>query len=170
MRPLGDQYTQRRRRLGCVTGLISSTLTGPRHIVQWTSKFTRKSVKSSLAGEVRASSEIVDRVPTLRELFARSMHLFPGMAALEDYEFPPTRLKKKKIIAGRFPVVHCLATYQASETRESGNIYWLPGLGNPAGGLAKTKSDAADRLHFRISDTYNRVALRPLRGVAYRGD
>ena len=46
----GTHTQDGRCRLGYIIGLMSSTLTGPVHILQWTSKFTRKHVKSSLGG------------------------------------------------------------------------------------------------------------------------
>ena len=45
-----------RCRLGYIVGLTSSSLSGPRHMIQWASKFTRKLVRSSLDGEVYAFS------------------------------------------------------------------------------------------------------------------
>ena len=45
--------------MGYVIGLMSSTLKGPRHILQRTSKFTRKMVKSSMGREIYALSEML---------------------------------------------------------------------------------------------------------------
>ena len=58
-----------RCRLGYIIGLMSSSLSGPCHILQWTSKFTRKLVKSSLGGEVYAFSEMVDHMALIREFY-----------------------------------------------------------------------------------------------------
>ena len=55
--------------LGCIIGLMSSTLTGPVHILQWAPKFTRKHVKSSLGGEVLARSGMWDRIATIRDVY-----------------------------------------------------------------------------------------------------
>ena len=49
-----------RDRLRNVIGLASSTLRGPRHLLQWTSKFTRKLEKSSFGGEAYALCEMID--------------------------------------------------------------------------------------------------------------
>ena len=56
-------------RLGCVIGLTSPNLCGPRHLIQWASKFTRKLVKSSLEGDFHASSEMLDHMSVLREFY-----------------------------------------------------------------------------------------------------
>ena len=48
----GDRSATGKRRLGYSIGLMSSTLRRPRHIIQWTSEYTRQLVKSSLGGEV----------------------------------------------------------------------------------------------------------------------
>ena len=50
-------------RLGYLIGIMSSPhMTGPRHVPQWTSKFTRKLVKSRLGEEAYAFSEMIDHV------------------------------------------------------------------------------------------------------------
>ena len=64
-----DQSTGRMCRLRYVTGLMSSTSTGPCHISQWTSEITRKMVKSSPGGEVYALSVMVDHMLLLRDFF-----------------------------------------------------------------------------------------------------
>ena len=46
----GDQSSLGKCHLGYVIGLMSPTLRGPCHFIQWASKFTRKSAKSSLGG------------------------------------------------------------------------------------------------------------------------
>ena len=58
-----------RCRLGYLIGLTSSTLTGPAHILQWTSKFTRKHVKSSPGGEIFALSEMRGHMGMIREFY-----------------------------------------------------------------------------------------------------
>ena len=88
-------------RLGYVIGLMFSTLRGPFHINQCTSKFTRGWVKSSLGGEVYASSEMADRTSMLRGFFsARFFDSSPVLAGLEDCDSLCTHLEKKRIIAG----------------------------------------------------------------------
>ena len=46
----GDLSQNGRCRLGYLIDIMSSSLSGPCHVLQWTSKFTRKLVKSSLGG------------------------------------------------------------------------------------------------------------------------
>ena len=55
--------------MGYVIGLMSSTLTGPRHVLQWSSKFTRKPVGSSLGGELYALSAMADHMSLLRHYY-----------------------------------------------------------------------------------------------------
>ena len=61
----GGQSTGGECRLGYVIGLASSTLSGPRYISQWTSKFNRKLEGSSPGSEVRALSEMVGHISML---------------------------------------------------------------------------------------------------------
>ena len=56
----GDQSAGRKCRLGHVVGLMSFTLSGPRHIPRWTSGITRKLVEMTLGGDLYAIGEIVD--------------------------------------------------------------------------------------------------------------
>ena len=46
----GDLSQNGKCRLGYLIGITSSSLTGPCHVLHWTSKFTRKLVKCSLGG------------------------------------------------------------------------------------------------------------------------
>ena len=46
----GDLSQNGKCRLGYLIGVMFSSLSGPCHILQWTSKFTRELVKSSLGG------------------------------------------------------------------------------------------------------------------------
>ena len=80
----GDLTKTGKCRLGYLIGLMSSALSGPCHVIQWTSKFTRTLVKSSLGGEVYAFSEMVDHMALLREFYARFSRISPGMVGLED--------------------------------------------------------------------------------------
>ena len=55
-----------------VIRLMSSSMRGPSHIIQWTSEYTRKMVTSSLGRVVYAFSEMVGHMPMLREISAHS--------------------------------------------------------------------------------------------------
>ena len=81
---------------------MSSALSGPCHIIQRTSKFTRKLVTSSLGGEVFAFSEMLDHMSMLPECFGRFAIRYPGMVGLEGRESLFAYLKKKKLIAEKF--------------------------------------------------------------------
>ena len=151
----GDKSTMSKCRLGYVVGLTSSALRGPCHIIQWASKFTSKVVKSRLGGETYAYSEMVDHVSMLRGFYAHFLNLPPGMVGLVDCKCLFTHLKSKEITTGAFLVRHFLASQQTLETQELGNVYWLPGSENPADGLTKTESDAAELLRLSEPGTYD---------------
>ena len=59
--------TEGRCRWGYVIGLTPPSLSGPRHIMQWASKFTRKLVESYLGGEAYAFGEMEDHMACPRE-------------------------------------------------------------------------------------------------------
>ena len=82
----GGQSPEGKSRLGYVIGLMSSTLKGPRHILQWTSKLTRKLATRSPGGEVYSCSEIADHISPLREFYEPFAVMSPGMIGLEDFE------------------------------------------------------------------------------------
>ena len=67
-----------------------------------------------------------------REFYAHFLGPRPGMAGLEHCESLFTHSKNKKVIVEKFAVRYLVAIQQALETQELGNVYWLPGLGNPA--------------------------------------
>ena len=71
-----DQLAEGRRRLGYVIGVTSSTLSGPCHISQWTTTFTRKLVRGSLGGGVYALSERMDHVLFLLDFLKRMCCFF----------------------------------------------------------------------------------------------
>ena len=137
----GDQSSLGKRRLSYVIGLTSPNPCGPCHLIQLTSKFTRKLAKSSLGGEVYAFSEMVDHMSMPREFYGHFTDLYSGMAGMEDCESLFTHLKKNKLVAGKFLVRRFLAIQQAIELQESDNVYWIPGKENPAGGLTKLRSE-----------------------------
>ena len=57
---LRDHLAEGNCRLGYATGLMSSSFTGPPHVLQRAPKFSRKLVEGSTGGEVYALSEMVD--------------------------------------------------------------------------------------------------------------
>ena len=121
--------------IGYVIGYVMFPLPrGPFHIIQWASKYARKSVKSSLGEEVYALSEMVDHMSLLRECFAHFTDAPPGVAGIEDCESLFTHLKNANTSAEKFPPRHFPAAQQPLGTQELNNVHWPPGLGNPAGG------------------------------------
>ena len=94
----GDLSQNGRCRLGYLIGIMSSSLSGPCHVLQWTSKFTRKLVKSSLGGEVYAFSELIDHMALPREFYAPFSRMSPGVAGMEDCESLFTHMKNKKMV------------------------------------------------------------------------
>ena len=140
---------------GQVIGLMSPTIWGPRHIVQWAANFNRKLAKCDLGGEVCELSEMLEHMSMPREFFTHFRGLSPCMAGPEDFESLRTHLKNKTIFAEKFLARRCMAIQPAIETRGLGNVYWPPGLGNPADGLAETLSALAPPLRILGSGMYN---------------
>ena len=156
-----------RCRLGYVVGLMSSSLSGPCHILQWTSKITRKLVKSSLGGEVYAFSEMIDHMALIRDFFAPFVGLSPGMVGMEDRESLFSHLRNKKTITEKYLIRHFLSIQQALEEEDLENAYWLPGTENPADGMTKVKSEMLPILGLLESGEFRLGALRPLHGVGF---
>ena len=128
-----DQSAEGKCRSRYVIGSMSSTLRGPRHILQWTSKFTRKCVKSNPGGEVYAFSEMVGHTSLLREFYA---HFVNSRTSLPH-------LKNKKTIPEKFPIRQFPAIRQSLEDEELDNANRLPGLENPADGRPEVESGMA---------------------------
>ena len=84
--------------MGCVIGLISSTLRGPCHLLQWSPKSNRKLAKGGAGGAAYESSEMVDHVALLRESFAPYADLTPGIVGLEGCESLFTHLGTRRVI------------------------------------------------------------------------
>ena len=124
-------------------------------------------VKSSLGRESLAFREIMDHMSTLREFYGRFLDIRPRMVGCEDCESLFTHLKNKKVIAEKFLIRHSLAIQQALELKELDNVYWFPGLGNPADGLTGKKRDLGPLPQLLESGLYNPGTLRLLRGVAF---
>ena len=101
MRPIGDLSQNGKCRLGCLIGITSSSLSGPCHVAQWTSKFARKLVKSSLGGEVYAFSEMIDHMALLREFCAPFSRIPPGMVGAENCESPCAHLENWEMATGK---------------------------------------------------------------------
>ena len=92
-----DQTSEGRRRLGCVTGLVSSTLRRLRHPFQWAPKFTKE------LGRAAPEKRCALPCGSLRAFNAPLGELPPGMAGLEDCEGLFTRHRNKKTLAEKYP-------------------------------------------------------------------
>ena len=92
------------RREEGVDWVARSALTDIRHSAQWTSKFTRELVKSSLVGEVVALREMVDHTSPLWSFFRPCESLDPGIAGMGDCEGLFTYSKSKRMIARKYLV------------------------------------------------------------------
>ena len=128
----GDRSEGGRRRQGYVVGLISSSLSSPRHTLQWAAKFNRKLVKGSPGGGAYAFGEIVGRVALLREFCSPLWARPRGWRKLV-----PPLLEDKTMITEKYFLRHSLGIQQFSGNGELGSVYWLPGLVNPADGMTQ---------------------------------
>ena len=63
----GSHQSDGKSRLGYIVGLSDSIVGGQFHPLCWASRFTRKTVKSSLGGEIYSASELMDHMGLLRE-------------------------------------------------------------------------------------------------------
>ena len=101
---------------------MPSALSGPCRILQWASGYTRKLVASSLGGESYAFSEMVDHMAFLREVFAPSKILSPGMICFEECDGFPSRLGNRDTMTGKYLARHPLGIRRAPERSELGNV------------------------------------------------
>ena len=156
----GDQLTEGKCRLGRMIGLMFPSLTGARHNLRRTSKFTWKPATSSPGGEGYALGKMVDNMALIRNFYEPSEGLAPGMVGLEACESLFTHLKPKKDDRGgesgqTFP------EYPASAgTRGIGQ--------NPAGDVTKVRSFMAPLLRKLESGRFSPGSLRPVKGVCPR--
>ena len=135
-------------RLGYLIGLMSPTLTGPVHFLQWASKFTRKHVKSSLGGEIFALSEMWGHMDMIREFYTASGREKVGSYRLIDCESLLSRLRAGRLGTEKFLARHFRIILGAMEGGDLGNVAWIPGTENPADGLTKATSDRGPLLQL----------------------
>ena len=152
-----------RCRLGYLIGLMSSTLAGPVHILQWTSKFTRKHVKSSLGGEIFALSEMWGLMDVIREFYTALGHKQLASYTLIDCESLLSHLRTGRRGTEKFLTRHFRSILDALEGGDLGNIAWIPGADNPADGLTKATSEHGPLLQPLESGIYRPGRLGRLR-------
>ena len=102
----GPVEARKTRRLGYVIGLMSVSLTGPRHAMRWTPRFNRKLVKTPLGGEEKSLRGMADHMSSLRHCCAACEGLNPGIMGSDDCEGLFTHQKTKKMLAGRYLARH----------------------------------------------------------------
>ena len=163
----GTHTQDGRCRLGYIIGLMSSTLTGPVHILQWTSKFTRKHVKSSLGGEIFALSEMWDHMEMIKDFYAPLGHAEIRSYGLIDCESLLSHLRTGRLGTEKFLTRHFRSIMDALESGALGNIAWIPGTENPADGLTKISSELGPLLDLLKSGKYRPRTLEQLRGLSF---
>ena len=119
-------------------------------------------------GKVYAFSEMIDHMALLREFYAPFAHISPGLVGMGDCESLFTHLKNKKMITEKYLVRHLLSIQQFIDEGELENVYWIPGVGNPADGLTKLRSEMGPILTLLETGRFQPGTLRPLKGVASR--
>ena len=65
----GDKSAGGKCRPGTAIGPMTSTLSGPCHFLHWTSKYSKKLMRSSLGGELYLRCEMIDYASLLRGFF-----------------------------------------------------------------------------------------------------
>ena len=127
---------------------MSSSLSGPCHVLQRTSKITRKLVKSRLGGEAHAFSETIAHMALSREFYAPFSRISPGMVGMEDCGSLFAHLENQGMVTDKYLVRRFLPIQQFIEDGEMENANWLPGVENPADGLTKIKSEMGPICRF----------------------
>ena len=163
----GTHTQDGRCRLGYIIALMSSTLTGPVHILQWASKFTRKRVKSSLGGEIFALSEMWDHMEMIKDFYAPLGHAEIRSYGLIDCESLLSHLRTGRLGTEKFLTRHFRSIMDALENGALGNIAWIPGTENPADGLTKISSELGPLLDLLKSGKYRPRTLEQLRGLSF---
>ena len=163
-----DQSSEGTCLLVYVIGPMSSTLNGPRHILQWASKFTRKLAKSSQGREVYALSEMVGHKSLLREFFGPFVETSPCLVGLEDYEGLLARRGNKGAITGENSARYLSGSQLSPGSNAMESVCWPPGTESCADGLNDVKSDMVPLLRMLRRRAFCPGARRPLRGASSR--
>ena len=111
---------------------------------------------------------MIDHMALLREFYAPSSRASPGFVGMEDCESLFTHLKNKEIVTEKYLVRHFRSTQQFIEGGDLDNVYWIPGTGNPADGLTKTRTEMGPILALLATGRFQPGLLRPLKGLASR--
>ena len=90
------------------------------------------------------------------------------MVGVEYYGSLLTHLKNRKMVAGHDLVRHFLSIQQFIEEGDLDNIYWIPGVGNPADGITEITSEMGPISSLLDTGRFQPGLLRPLKGLATR--
>ena len=93
----------------------------------------------------------------MRDFNAPFERVGPGMARLGRCGSFFTGKKTKKVITGKYLVLHFSNIQRALEGGQLGNSYRLPGSKNPAGGVTRVRSDTFPPTEIRIGEVQSRV-------------
>ena len=118
--------------------------------------------------EAYAISEMIDHMALLREFYAPSSRLSPGLAGMEDCESLFTHLGYRKMVTGKYLARHFLSIQQLIEEGELDNVYRIPGTENAADGLTKIKSETKSIPALLETGRFRPGLLRPHKGLAAR--
>ena len=88
---------------------------------------------------------MIDHMAPLRNFHTPFIDMSPGMIGLADCDSPFPYLRDERGVAENYIARHFSGAQQALGTDELDNVYWPPGMENPAGGLAGAKSDHSVR-------------------------
>ena len=94
------------------------------------------------------------------EVISTGMIGFGGSESLFAY------LKTEESVAAKYLARHFLGIWQSLERDELGNVYWLPGTENPAGGLTGVRGDLVPPIHLPGSGNFSPGVLRSPRAVS----
>ena len=84
---------------------------------------------------------------------------------IEDCESLFTDLKNGELLTEKYSARLFLSIQQFAEDGELDNVYWLPGVENPAGGLTKLKSEMGPILPHLETGRFQPGLLRLLQGL-----
>ena len=72
------------------------------------------------------------------------------------------------MVTEKYLVRHLLSIQQFIDEGELENVYWIPGVENPADGRAKLRSEMGPIMTLLETGRFQPGTLRPLKGLASR--
>ena len=116
-------------------------------------------------GKVYAFSEMIDHMALLREFYAPFSGAPQGMEGKKECDSLFSHLKNRTLLTGKYLVRHFLSIQQLIEDGDLDNVYWLPGVENPADGLTKLKSEMGPILPLLETGRFQPGILRLPKGL-----